>query len=337
MLLSDMGADIVRIDRPGAGARPAHDVVSRGRRVVEINLRTADGVEQALALLAKADALLEGFRPGVMERLGLGPDVVAARNPRLVYGRITGWGQDGPKALQAGHDIDYIALAGPLATFGPRGAPPLPPQNLVGDYGGGSLYLVMGMLAALLEARASGKGQVVDAAIVDGSASLLSLYMGRLVRGDWRAERASNMLDAASHFYRCYETRDGLYMAVGAIEPQFYAEFCARMGLDAADLPQHDRARWPEFSDRIAALFRQRSQVEWAAVFEGGDACVAPVLAPREAALHPHIAHRAVYRDLGGVLQPNAAPRFSRSGQGVQGPAPAAVSHVDEVVAGWTL
>jgi alpha-methylacyl-CoA racemase len=335
MLLSDMGADVVRIDRPGAGARAVHDVVSRGRRVVEIDLRSQQGAPQAMQLLQHADALLEGFRPGVMERLGLGPDAVAQRNPRLVYGRITGWGQDGPMARLAGHDIDYIALSGALATFGPRDAPPLAPQNLVGDYGGGSLYLVMGMLAAMLEARASGKGQVVDAAIVDGAASLLSLYMGRLVRGDWHAERAANMLDGASHFYRCYETADGRHMAVGAIEPAFYAEFCQRMGLDAAQMPQQERARWPEFAERIAALFRQHTQAEWSQRFEGSDACVCAVLPPREAAAHPHLASRASYTELEGVLQPNAAPRFSRSGQAVQGPPPSAPCSLDEVLAGW--
>jgi alpha-methylacyl-CoA racemase len=335
MLLSDMGADVVRIDRPGAGARPVHDVVSRGRRVVEIDLRSPQGPAQALELLEHADALLEGFRPGVMERLGLGPDVVSQRNPRLVYGRITGWGQEGPMAHLAGHDIDYIALSGALATFGPRGAPPLPPQNLVGDYGGGSLYLVMGMLAALLEAKASGRGQVVDAAIVDGSASLLSLYLGRLVRGDWHAERATNMLDGAAHFYRCYETSDARYMAVGAIEPAFYAIFCERMGIDPTQMSQQDRARWPEFAQELSALFRQRTQGEWARHFEGTDACVCAVLTASEAAASSHLTGRGTYVELAGVLQPNAAPRFLRSGQAIQGPPPSQPGSVEDVLAGW--
>ncbi|MBA2962669.1 MULTISPECIES: CaiB/BaiF CoA transferase family protein [Ramlibacter] len=335
MLLSDMGADVVRIDRPGAGVRPPFDVVSRGRRVVEIDLRSPGGAQQALTLLERADALLEGFRPGVMERLGLGPAAVWQRNPRLVYGRMTGWGQDGPLAATAGHDIDYIALSGALATLGPAGAPPLPPMNLVGDYGGGSLYLVMGMLAALLEARSSGLGQVVDAAVLDGSASLLALYAGRVVRGDWLRERGANMLDGAPHYYRCYETADGRFMAVGAIEPQFYATLCERLGIDPASMPQQDRARWAHHADRLAALFRTATQAEWITRFEGSDACVSPVLPMDEAAGHPHVAHRRSYTTVDGVLQPNAAPRFSRSGQAVQGPPPATLSTPDDILAHW--
>ena len=336
MLLSDMGADVVRIDRPRAGARPYFDVVSRGRRVVEIDLRATGGAAQALRLLKHADALIEGFRPGVMERLGLAPEVVAERNSKLVYGRMTGWGQDGPLAKSAGHDIDYIALSGVLATFGPRGAPPLPPQNLVGDYGGGSLYLVMGMLAALLEARASGRGQVVDAAIVDGSASLLALYAGRLVKGDWHAERGVNMLDGAPHYYRCYETADGRYMAVGAIEPQFYALLLERLGIPPDTMPQQDRARWPEFSEVLATRFRRATQSEWQHRFEGTDACVCAVLPLHEAARHPHLAHRESFTTVEGVLQPNAAPRFSRSGQAVQGPPPVAATELETILAGWS-
>jgi len=336
MLLADMGADVVRVDRPGAGRRPPFDVVSRGRRVVELDLRQPDGVEGAFALLEQADALLEGFRPGVMERLGLGPQAVAQRNPRLVYGRITGWGQEGPMASMAGHDINYIALSGALATFGPRGAEPLPPMNLVGDYGGGSTYLVIGMLAALLEARESGRGQVVDAAIVDGAASLLALYAGRLARGDWKPERSANQLDGAAHFYRCYETADGLHMAVGAIEPKFYALLCEGLGVDPAEVPQDDRARWPEFSRRFAAVFRQRTRAEWEQRFAGSDACVSPVLALHEAAAHAHLASRRSYTALDGVLQPAPAPRFSRSGQAVQGPPPAALATLADVVRGWS-
>ncbi len=335
MLLSDMGADVLRIDRPGAGPRPPHDVVSRGRRVVELDLQQAAAVDQVLELIARSDVLIEGFRPGVMERLGLGPDTALARQPALVYGRLTGWGQDGPLAQAAGHDIGYIALAGALATFGPAGSAPLPPMNLVGDYGGGSLYLTTGILAALHEAKASGRGQVVDAAIVDGTASLLALYAGRTSGGLWSDQRGANLLDGAAHYYRCYRTSDARYMAVGAIEPKFFAVLCRVLGVDPAEVPQADRAGWPDHAARFAALFATRTQAEWTAAFDGTDACVAPVLAPREAGAHPHMATRGVWRDIDGVLQPAAAPRFSRSGQGVQGPPPAAVQAVGEALAKW--
>ena len=335
LLMSDMGADVLRIDRPGAGVRAAFDVVSRGRRVVELDLQSREGSATAMELLAHAQVLIEGFRPGVMERLGLGPDAVLAKNPAMIYGRMTGWGQTGPLAKTAGHDINYIALGGALAAFGPRGAAPLPPMNLVGDYGGGSLYLVMGILAALHESKASGQGQVVDAAVMDGTASLMALYTGRVARGDWSIERGSNMLDGAAHYYRSYETADGGYMAVGAIEPKFFASLCAVLGVDPAGVPQQDRARWPEFGEKFAAIFRTRTRAEWTAAFGTSDACVAPVLSYQEARQHPHLAARGTYCDMAGVTQPAAAPRFSRSGQGVQGPPPATLTPHEEALSHW--
>ena len=335
MLLSDMGADVLRIDRPGAGVRPPFDIVSRGRRVVELNLREAEDAARALELLSRAHVLIEGFRPGVMERLGLGPDVVLARNPALVYGRLTGWGRTGPLAETAGHDINYIAIGGALAAMGPRDREPLPPMNLVGDYGGGSLYLTTGILAALHEAQKSGKGQVVDAAVMDGTASLMALYAGRVARGDWTTERGTNMLDGAAHYYRTYATSDGQYMAVGAIEPRFFATLCHILGLDPAEVPQQDRARWPELSARFAAIFRTRSRSEWTAAFDGTDACVAPVLGFTEAQSHPHLAVRGTYCELAGIVQPAPAPRFSRSGEGSPGPPPSALTSADEALAGW--
>ncbi len=335
MLLSDMGADVLRIDRRGAGVRPPTDVVSRGRRVVELDLQQAVDVGHALDLLARADVLIEGFRPGVMERLGLGPEVVLQRNPALVYGRLTGWGQTGPLARTAGHDINYIALAGALAAMGPRGGEPLPPMNLVGDYGGGSLYLTTGILAALHAVRRSGKGQVVDAAIVDGTASLMALYAGRVAKGDWSTERGSNMLDGAAHFYRSYATADGRHMAVGAIEPKFYASFCAILGVDPADFPQQERARWAQMGEALAAIFRTRSQAAWTAAFEGSDACVSPVLPYLEAQAHPQLAARGSYCEVAGVVQPGPAPRFSVSGQAVQGPAPSVLTSVADALGQW--
>ncbi len=337
MLLSDMGADVLRIDRPAAGVRPAFDVISRGRRAMELDLQTPTGSAAAMAVLARSHILIEGFRPGVMERLGLGPAEVLAANPGLIYGRMTGWGQTGPLAKAAGHDINYIALGGALAAFGPPGSAPLPPMNLVGDYGGGSLYLVMGILAALHESKASGMGQVVDAAVMDGTASLMALYTGRIARGDWSAQRGTNMLDGAAHYYRNYETSDGGFMAVGAIEPKFFAILCGVLGVDTAEVPQADRARWPEFGERFAAIFKRRTRDEWTQAFGSSDACVAPVMSFQEAHLHPHMAERGIYCEVEGVRQPAAAPRFSRSGEGVQGPPPATLTSTDEALAQWPV
>jgi len=335
MLLSDMGADIVRIDRPGAGIRSAHDIVSRGRRVVELDIRTPAGAERALDLTANADALIEGFRPGVMERLGLGPDAVLARNPRLIYGRLTGWGQDGPLAHSAGHDINYIALGGALAAFGPAGREPQPPMNLVGDYGGGSLYLVSGILAAIYERQSSGRGQVIDAAVMDGTASLMALYAGRAGRGDWQRERGVNMLDGVAHYYRSYETSDGRYMAVGAIEPKFFETLCRILGVDVAEVPQQPRERWALHAARFEKIFRSRTRAEWTAAFDGTDACVAPVLDFIDGDSHPHVAARRIWRTVDGVTQPAPAPRFSRSGVVIQGPPPNELSSAEEILGAW--
>jgi alpha-methylacyl-CoA racemase len=319
MLLADLGADVVRLERPegqvlGNFLDVRHDLLNRGKRSVAVDLKTADGVEVALRLVERADVLLEGYRPGVMERLGLGPDVCLDRNPRLVYGRMTGWGQDGPLAPRAGHDITYVALAGALHAIGPAGGAPAIPLNLLGDFAGGSLHLVVGVLAALVERGRSGRGQVIDAAIVDGVASLLVQLCGLIASGLWTGERGRNLLDGGAPWYTVYETRDARHVAVGPIEPKFYQEFVDRLGVASDDLPgQWETDRWPELRERFAAAFRDRSLDEWARVFEGSDACVAPVLSVTEAAEHPHLAARRVFVDRSGVRQPAAAPRFSRT------------------------
>jgi alpha-methylacyl-CoA racemase len=336
MLLSDMGADIVRIDRPnaidlGVPIDPRFDLLRRGRRSVVLDLKSAAGLQTAKRLVAKADILIEGFRPGVMERLGLGPDTCLALNRRLVYGRITGWGQDGPLANAVGHDIDYIALAGVLGAIGPRDGAPVPPLNLVGDYGGGALYLAFGVVCALLEARTSGDGQVVDAAMVDCAASLNTGTYGQLANGTWTDARGSNALDGGAPWYSAYETADREYVCVGAIEPRFYADLLRRLGLDAEDLPaQHDRAGWPRLRERFAVVFRTRTRAEWQAALEGTDACFAPVLSLAEAAAHPHNAARGTFVHIDGVLQPGPAPRFSRTTAEIRsGPTPAGTGGED--------
>ena len=314
MLCADMGADVVRIARPGAPALATHDIVERGRRTVELDLKSSTGVASALALIEHADILLEGFRPGVMERLGLAPDTVLACNPRIVYGRMTGWGQTGPLANAAGHDIDYIALAGALSAIGERDRAPVPPLNLLGDFGGGALYLVVGALAALLEARRSGRGQVVDCAMVDGVASLLTFIYAALARGDWRDARGSNPLDGGAPFYATYACADGEYIAVGALEPQFHAELIERLGLDPEPFRnREDPASWPRLRRILEETFRGRTRAQWCEIFEGSDACFAPVLALQEVARHPHIAARGAIAVLGGVACPAPAPRFSRT------------------------
>ena len=332
MLLADMGADVVRIDRPGAAARDKRDVIGRGRRNLVLDLKQHDGVETALQLLDAADALIEGFRPGVMERLGLGPDAVLARNPRLVYGRVTGWGQSGPLAQAAGHDINYIALAGALGAIGSE-EKPVPPLNLVGDYGGGALYLVVGMLAAVIEAKRSGRGQVVDCAMCDGAASLLSIFFTLLARGQWEEHRGSNLLDGGAPFYGTYECADGGFVAVGALEPQFYETLCRLAGLDEpAFRERSDRKRWPELRQKMQAVFKTRTRAEWCAILEGSDACFAPVLGLREASTHPHLAHRESFVELDGVLQPAPAPRFSRTPSAIQA---SSVRSPAEILAHW--
>ncbi|MFC7885430.1 CaiB/BaiF CoA transferase family protein [Streptomyces sp. NPDC057376] len=314
MLLADLGADVVRVDRPGGpglAIDPAHDVTNRNKRSVVVDLKAADGPARVLDLAERADVLIEGYRPGVAERLGVGPGDCHARNPRLVYGRMTGWGQEGPLAQRAGHDIGYIALTGALGMIGAPDTPPAVPANLLGDYAGGSLYLVVGVLAALHHARATGTGQVVDAAIVDGTAHLTSMIHGMLSAGTWQDRRGANLLDGGCPFYGTYETADGRYMAVGALEQRFYAEFMELLGIPGLAPARDDMARWTELREAVAARFKSRTRDEWTAVFTDSDACVAPVLTLREAPHHPHLAARATFTDHGGTTQPAPAPRFS--------------------------
>ncbi|GHG31599.1 CaiB/BaiF CoA transferase family protein [Streptomyces filamentosus] len=339
MLLADLGADVVRVDRPGGpglGVDPAKDLTNRNKRSVLLDLKAPGGPAAILDLVERADVLVEGYRPGVAERLGVGPAECLARNPRLVYGRMTGWGQDGPLAHTAGHDIGYIAVTGALGMIGPDpDGPPAVPANLVGDYAGGSLYLVIGVLAALQHARTHGEGQVVDAAIVDGTAHLTSMIHAMLAAGGWQDRRASNLLDGGCPFYGVYATSDGGHMAVGALEQRFYAEFARLLGLPDADALRGDLARWPELREAVAARFRSRTRAEWTEVFEGTDACVAPVLSLREAPAHPHLAARATFAEHGGLVQPAPAPRFSatpgtlRTGPALPG------AHTAEVVRDW--
>ena len=341
MLLADMGAVVVRIDRLspsglGVPTEPRFDLLNRNKTSVALDLKSPAGVAAALRLIERADILVEGFRPGVMEKLGLGPADCEAANPRLVYGRMTGWGQDGPLAQAAGHDINYIALTGALAAIGERGGPPVVPLNVVGDFGGGALYLAMGVLAALVEARSSGRGQVVDAAIVDGTTSLMTMAHSFLQTGLWRTERGANLLDGGAPWYGVYETADGKHVSIGAIEPKFYAELLQRIGLAGEDLPaQHDRRRWPELRARFEAVFRTRTRDEWCAVLEGTDACFAPVLDMREARDHAHNLARGVLAEVDGVVNPAPAPRFSRTPGALASSPTAAGADTDNVLAAW--
>ncbi|MFI6357867.1 CaiB/BaiF CoA transferase family protein [Streptomyces sp. NPDC050743] len=325
MLLADLGADVVRVDRPGGpglGIDPAYDVTNRNKRSIVVDLKAADGSARVLDLAERADILIEGYRPGVAERLGVGPEDCHARNPRLVYGRMTGWGQDGPLADRAGHDVSYIAVTGTLGMTGRPDEPPVFPANLLGDYAGGSLYLVVGVLAALHHARVTGTGQVVDAAIVDGTAHLSAMIHGMLAAGGWQDRRAANLLDGGCPYYGTYETADGEYMAVGALEGRFYAEFLRLLGLDDLAAAHTDWSRWDELRERVAARFKSRTRDEWTALFEGTDACVAPVLSLREAPHHPHLAARGTFTDHAGITQPAPAPRFSATPTSVRtGPA----------------
>ncbi len=332
MLLADLGADIIRIDRPRTEGGSTAGVVLRGRPTVIADLKQLADRDAVLALTDQADALIEGFRPGVMERLGLGPDALLGRNPRLVYGRMTGWGQDGPLAKTAGHDIGYIAITGALAAIGPA-EHPVPPLNLVGDYGGGSMYLVMGMLAGIISASQTGRGQVVDAAICDGAASLMAMFCDLTAQGRWQAGRQRNLLDGGAPFYRTFECADGQHLAVGAIEPQFYALLLDRLGLHGPDWDRADPAGWPALHERFAALFRTRDRADWCALLEGTDACVAPVLTLAEAPAHPHMAARGSYTTVAGTMHPAPAPRFSLT-PGALRPSPPPLS-LEEAVAGW--
>ncbi|MBL77629.1 MAG: carnitine dehydratase [Acidimicrobiaceae bacterium] len=339
MMLADMGAEVVQVDRAGAvrggdPERPPGNVNARGRRSMGIDLKSPEGVETVLRLVEGADMLFEGFRPGVAERLGVGPDDCLARNPALVYGRMTGWGQEGPYASMAGHDINYIALAGVLAHLGRHDSGPVPPMNLVGDFGGGGMYLAFGMVCALLEARTSGQGQVVDAAMVDGAASLMSFIHGMLASGFHTPERGVNMLDTGAHFYDVYECADGGWISIGSIEPQFYAELVEKLGLDPERFGnQLDRSLWPELTEEVAAVVRTKTRDEWDAILEGSDVCYAPVLTAAEAAGHHHNVARGTFIEVGGITQPGPAPRLSRTPGEVRRPPAHAGQHTDELLA----
>lgn len=314
MMLSDMGAEVIRVDRAGGGRR-GRDVLTRGRKSIAVDLKNPEGKEVILKLCEGADALFEGFRPGVTERLGLGPADCMARNPALVYGRMTGWGQEGPMAQAAGHDINYIALAGALHAIGNKGGKPVPPLNLVGDFGGGGMVLAFGIVCAMLEAQKSGKGQVVDTAMVDGAAILMSMFFSMNAGGGWKDERASNLLDGGAHFYDTYETSDGKYISIGSIEPQFYALLVEKAGLDADEFSaQMDASRWPEYKDKLTVVFKTKTRDEWCDLMEGSDVCFAPVLSLGEVKDHPHNKHRGTFQELDGIVQPAPAPRFSRTG-----------------------
>ena len=341
MMLADMGADVLRIDRAQnvraeMPETPPADVLNRNRRSLAVDLKNEAGTECVLALIEQADVLLEGFRPGVMERLGLGPDVCLERNPRLVYGRMTGFGQSGPLSRAAGHDINYIALAGALDPIGRAGEAPLAPLNLVGDFGGGGMFLAFGVLAALVERQQSGVGQVVDAAMVDGAAVLMSMMHGMRHSGFWSDERGTNLLDSGAHFYESYETADGKYVSLGSIEPQFYAELLRLSGLEGQDLPgQMDRTQWPAMKERVRKLFKTKTRAQWCEIMEGTDVCFAPVLNMGEAYEHPHNVERGTFVEVAGVKQPAPAPRFGRTPAAIQRPPAWPGEHTDEALAAW--
>lgn len=339
MMLGDMGADIIRVDRTVSHVMdrisdPRFAVHNRSRRSVSVDLQKPGGAEVVLRLAEKADGLMEPFRPGVAERLGIGPDVCLKRNPKLVYGRMTGWGQDGPLAKAAGHDQNYIALSGALHAIGRKGEKPVPPLNLVGDFGGGGMLLAFGMACGLVDSIRSGKGQVVDAAMVDGTGLLLGGIWGMAGAGLWdESQRESNMLDGGAHFYDTYETKDGKYVSIGSIEPQFYALLLEKTGLKGQDLPaQHDRAKWPEMKKKFTEIFKTKTRDEWCAIMEGTDICFAPVLTMSEAPNHPHHKARKSYVDVAGFMQPAPAPRFSRTPGSVKGPAPKRGVHTEEIL-----
>jgi alpha-methylacyl-CoA racemase len=339
MMLSDMGAEVVRIDRlshKGAGSRA--NVLNRGRRSLALDLKTPQGVETTLALIDEADVLIEGFRPGVMERLGLGPEPCLERNPKLVYGRMTGWGQSGPLAQAAGHDINYISIAGALGAMGYADRPPAPPLNLVGDFGGGAMYLLSGVLAALIERSNSGQGQVIDAAMTDGTASLLSPFFGLMAMNLWTTDRSSNKLDGGAHYYGSYECRDGKHISIGSIEPQFYALLLEKCEItDESFLAQQDQSGWPDLRNKLETLFKTKTRDDWCAIMEGTDVCFAPVLNLKEASHHPHNEARATYVDFEGVTQPAPAPRFSRTQGEIQSSAALAGEHSEQVLRDWGL
>jgi alpha-methylacyl-CoA racemase len=342
MMLADMGAEVVRIERPAApsvtGAAGKFDITARSRRVLALDLKNPAAVSAVLALVDRADVLIEGFRPGVMERLGLGPDVCMARRPSLVYGRMTGWGQSGPLAQAAGHDINYIAISGALHAIGARSGPPLPPLNYVGDFGGGAMMLAFGILCALHHARGGGAGQVVDAAMTDGSALLSAMMYGMHAAGVWSNRRGENMLDGGAHFYGCYECADGNYVSIGSIEPQFYAQLLQRTGITEAEFSaQLDATRWPRLKARLAEVFLTRTRDEWCALMEGSDVCFAPVLDWDEAPVHPHNLARKSFVTVDGVVQPAPAPRFSGTPPSPPRAAPAAATDSAAIFSDWGI
>jgi alpha-methylacyl-CoA racemase len=335
MLLSDLGADVVRIDRKGQGRASPADITSRGRRSVALDLKQPAAVEACLKLIGEADGLIEGFRPGVMERLGLGPEVALARNPKLVFGRMTGWGQFGPYAAAAGHDMNYIAITGALHAIGTDDKP-VPPLNLVGDFGGGALYLAFGLLAGVISARATGQGQVIDCAMSDGAASLMAMFYGFKAAGAWKDERRSNLLDGGAHFYDTYQCADGKWISIGSIEPQFYALLLEKTGIDDPEFAhQMDRDHWPSLKAKLAAVVATKTQSEWCAIMDGTDICFAPVLTLDEAPGHPHNAARETFVDIGGVVQPAPAPRFSVTPGSIQGPPPKIGAHNEAALGDW--
>lgn len=339
MILSDLGAEVIRVDRAGAVRggdpdSPPRDITLRGRRSIGIDLKSPEGVETLLKLVESADGLMEGFRPGVTERLGIGPDDCLARNPKLVYGRMTGWGQEGPYSQAAGHDINYISLAGALEPMGRAGEKPVPPLNLVGDYGGGGMFLALGLVAALLESARSGEGQVVDVAMVDGAATLMTMFHALTAMGVWNPERGTNMLDTGAHYYDVYECADGGLISIGSIEPQFYAELVRLAELDDPQFErQQSRSEWPELKTKIEAVFKTRTRDEWCALMEHTDVCFAPVLSLEEAPKHPHNVARQTFVERDGIMQPAPAPRFSRTAPEIQRSPSHPGQQTDEILA----
>jgi alpha-methylacyl-CoA racemase len=344
MLLADLGADVIRIDRahgaslPGPNTDFRLEVMNRGRRSVAVDLKNPEGREVVLNLIEKADALIEGFRPGVTERLGIGPDDCLARNPKMVYGRMTGFGQEGPLSQNVGHDINYVAQSGMLSLIGRKDHPPTPPLSLLGDFGGGGMLLALGILSALWDVRSSGKGQVVDASMVDGTATLCTAFFGFSQTGHWGAERGTNLVDSGAPFYDAYETSDGGHVAVGAMEPQFYAELLEVLGLDPAALPdQYDQARWPELKDIVARAFKACTREEWVQAARGTNACLTPVLSVAEAMVDPHATARDSFVEVNGLRQPAPAPRFSRTPARIDAPPPVPGEHTVEALADWGI
>jgi len=341
MMLADMGADVIKVDRLtdsglGVATPPKYQVLHRSRPSIAVDLKSPDGLATVKRLIGEADILIEGFRPGVTERMGLGPDDCFALNPKLIYGRMTGWGQDGPMATAAGHDMNYIALTGALHAIGPEGGAPVPPLNLVGDFGGGTLYLLVGVLAALLEAQKSGQGQVIDAAMVDGAASLMTTFFGLKAAGMWQDKRGANLLDGGAHFYSVYETKDGKHVSIGSIEAKFYAELLEKTGLDPADLPpQMSPKSWPVIKEKLTAIFKTKTRDEWCTIMEGTDICFAPILTLEEAPEHAHMKARGTYVEVDGVVQPGPAPRFSRTPAAVQRPPSVPGADTEEGLSAW--